>query len=112
MQLRFAHVVLLYGVTLQPPSIVMEYLSGGSLDRLLQSRSDLPWLVRWQLALDIAKGLSYLHSRGVIHRDLKSLNILLDEHGQAKLGDFGLSLMEGETSRSRPSRQHGEVGQD
>jgi serine/threonine protein kinase len=48
----------------------------------------------------IAQGLTYLHSRNILPRDLKSLNILLNEHEQAKIADFGLAKVKLEVSSS------------
>ena len=54
---------------------------------------ELDWRRRLKLALDAAKGMHYLHTRQppVLHRDLKSANLLVDKHWQAKVADFNLS---------------------
>ncbi|KAJ8305976.1 hypothetical protein KUTeg_016521 [Tegillarca granosa] len=63
-----------------------EYINGGSLDRVLADEDvELPWITRIKLALDIANGMNYLHSRGVFHRDLTSRNYT------AVVADFGLA---------------------
>lgn len=104
MSLRAPYIVSLYGITLEPPAMVLEYLSGGSLDQWLHGEDELDWNYRYSLALDIAKGLSYLHSQNIVHRDLKSLNILLDEHGRAKLCDFGLARVKSESTKGAQTK--------
>ncbi|XP_071714787.1 uncharacterized protein [Rutidosis leptorrhynchoides] len=77
--------------------IVYEYASRGSLDRYLND-SCLTWTTRLNICIDVATALDFLH-RGVgkqatvIHRDIKTANILLDDDWHAKLADFGLSLI-------------------
>eukprot|EP00520_Triparma_pacifica_P005893 CAMPEP_0118649546 /NCGR_PEP_ID=MMETSP0785-20121206/9762_1 /TAXON_ID=91992 /ORGANISM="Bolidomonas pacifica, Strain CCMP 1866" /LENGTH=873 /DNA_ID=CAMNT_0006541843 /DNA_START=337 /DNA_END=2958 /DNA_ORIENTATION=+ len=70
--------------------LLYEFCSGGSLHSFLID-TDLPYECL-SVALDIATGMAYLHSNDVIHRDLKSTNVLLDGNGRAKIADFGLSV--------------------
>nr|XP_043627142.1 uncharacterized protein LOC122598584 [Erigeron canadensis] len=77
--------------------LIYEFASKGSLDRHL-SDPDLTWVQRIKICLGAAKGLSYLHdpegrNQRVLHCDIKSANILLDESLTAKVADFGLSKM-------------------
>ncbi|KAF8642605.1 hypothetical protein HU200_067285 [Digitaria exilis] len=78
--------------------LVYEYMENGSLDRWLHRRRNkhgpLSWPTRLSIAVDVARGLSYMHhgfTRLVIHRDVKCSNILLDSGFRAKIADFGLA---------------------
>lgn len=76
--------------------LVYEYMPNGSVEGHLSARTDKPlsWPMRLRIALDAARGLSYLHEGmdfQIIFRDFKASNILLDEHWNAKLSDFGLA---------------------
>ncbi|CAL9226199.1 unnamed protein product [Arabidopsis halleri] len=77
--------------------LIYEYMSNGNLKQHLSGEcasSPLSWENRLRIAAETAQGLEYLHigcKPPMIHRDIKSMNILLDNHFQAKLGDFGLS---------------------
>lgn len=83
------------GATFSPKySIITQFLSGGTLYSRLHSKHSYAKLHPTQLsiiALGIAYGMTYLHSKNVIHRDLKSLNILLDENSFPTISDFGTS---------------------
>ena len=87
--------------------LVYEYVSNGSLANLLfKAAEHLPWKERLKLALDVARGVQYLHEEcevRIIHCNLKPQNILMDEAWTAKISDFGLSrLLKPEQPRSRP----------
>jgi len=95
-RLRHPRLVRFIGACIQPPLllVVTEFMSGGSLhDRLFGQRRDPPLAhqQRWAISIHMAEGLAFLHSNRVVHRDLKSMNILLDGSQSAKICDFGLA---------------------
>ncbi|MFP5288622.1 MAG: serine/threonine-protein kinase, partial [Thermoanaerobaculia bacterium] len=71
--------------------LVMEYVPGRSLHEMLEG-GPLPLPRGLAIAADIAEGLAYAHRRGVLHRDLKTENVLVTPEGQAKITDFGIAL--------------------
>lgn len=75
----------------EAPYIVMEPVPGGDLKSLIDSEGRLPSERVARLGAGVASGLSHAHERGVIHRDIKPHNILLDESGEPKLTDFGIA---------------------
>ncbi|AVK76543.1 serine-threonine kinase [Pandoravirus neocaledonia] len=93
--LRHPNVVLFMAACTKPPHmcIVMEYMALGSLRDLLDNDfvSQIPFGLKAKVAYQAAKGMHFLHSSGVVHRDLKSLNVLLDAKWNAKISDFGLT---------------------
>src|SRR3712207_2371546 len=70
--------------------IVMEYIPGGDLKALIDKKGSLTGAELTRLS-GVAAGLAHAHERGVIHRDIKPHNILLDENGRPKLADFGVA---------------------
>ncbi|EGG20032.1 SMAD/FHA domain-containing protein [Cavenderia fasciculata] len=93
--LRHPNVVLFMGTCLLKGNlaIITEYLNKGSLRDVLNSKSHLSWNTKIKMMLDVAQGMNYLHSYNpkIIHRDLKSLNLLVDNNYNVKVSDFGLS---------------------
>lgn len=109
-RLRHPNIVLFMGAVTQPPnlSIVTEYLSRGSLYRLLHksgAKESLDERRRLTMAYDVAKGMNYLHRRNppIVHRDLKSPNLLVDKKYTVKVCDFGLSRLKANTFLSSKS---------
>jgi serine/threonine protein kinase len=71
--------------------IVFEYIEGENLKRLIQRRGPAPVETALELAMQIARGLAFAHQQGLVHRDVKPQNVLLNGDGQAKVTDFGIA---------------------
>ncbi|KAI3877059.1 hypothetical protein MKW92_019610 [Papaver armeniacum] len=108
LRLRHPNVVLFMGAVTRPPnlSILTEFLPRGSLCRLLHRPNiQLEEKRRLRMALDVAKGMNYLHTSNptIVHRDLKSPNLLVDRNWVVKVCDFGLSRLKHQTFLSSKS---------
>jgi len=97
-KLKHQHIVQIYdadeadGINF----IVMEYMNGGSLDRIIESRDNCPLAKRVGFIVPVCQALSYAHRRGFLHRDIKPANIMLhrDENDEiVKLVDFGIARL-------------------
>jgi serine/threonine protein kinase len=103
--LQHKNIVKFFGVCVRPPQIamVMELCDGGDLKSNIRKNPQF-WtpLERLGACLSAARGVSYLHSAGYIHRDIKTENFFVNKPNEVKLGDFG------ESCRERPSPQDGE----
>ncbi len=113
MDLQSDYLVKMHDVVAQSSyfCMVMEYMPNGSLYQVLGSDMDLSWDKRWVIAMDIAHGVAALHSKDIVHRDIKSLNVLIGHGFRAKLADFGQAKLK-TSSQSVKSRraESGAVG--
>ena len=82
-----------FGEEDRTPYIVMELLDGEDLDRAIRSGRTLTLLQKMLIMSEVAEGLNYAHSRGVVHRDVKPGNVMLLANGGVKIMDFGIALV-------------------
>lgn len=92
--LHHRNIVQFLGSVCGPPRycLVFEFMDGGALSSVLWAKSTV-MIDFFRLASDVARAMTYLHEHSVMHRDLKSSNVLLDAKGTAKISDFGLSCV-------------------
>ena len=81
--------------------LVLQLIDGESVDAIIERDGALPLETAVSIAKDFLSALNYAHQRGIIHRDVKPSNIILDRHGQAYLIDFGIALAIGEARMTR-----------
>jgi serine/threonine-protein kinase len=84
-----------YGSEGGRPYMVFEHLPGGTLEDRLGADEPLDDASSEQIAAEVAAGLAHAHERGLIHRDLKPMNVVFDEEGRAKVADFGIARVSG-----------------
>ncbi|KAK7252260.1 hypothetical protein RIF29_36087 [Crotalaria pallida] len=115
-QLRHRNLVKLAGWCHEKNDLILayEYMPNGSLDsHLFYGVNILSWQVRYNIALDLASALLYLQEgweKCVLHRDIKSSNIMLDSNLNAKLGDFGLARLVDHEKESQTTVIAGTMG--
>ena len=96
---RHPNIVQFMGMSTHPPAIITEFCSRGSLTDVLRAGkrdpASLPWPLRIRMATEAALGMNHLHSQTppILHRDLKSPNLLVDADGHIRVADFNLSKM-------------------
>ncbi|XP_043711169.1 serine/threonine-protein kinase STY46-like [Telopea speciosissima] len=96
-KVRHKNVVQFIGACTRPPTlcIVTEFMSGGSVFDFLHKQKGvfkLPSLLK--VAIDVSKGMNYLHQNNIIHRDLKAANLLMDGNEIVKVADFGVARVQ------------------
>lgn len=91
-KLRHPHLVMLFGVcTSNPPSIILEYMSNGSLLSYVKNRCKIDLNTQVKFATEITDGMCYLEQNEQVHRDLAARNVLVSGDKTMKIADFGLS---------------------
>jgi len=101
--LRHPNIVQLLGLCKDPSGIyiVTEFITGGDLRaKLKNDKIQLSWLLRVKIAIHVAYAMNYLHSKKMIHRDLKSQNLLVCEDWRIKVCDFGFARKEKTTDNN------------
>ncbi len=92
--IRHPHIVRVYEFARDPARkcyyMAMEYLEGGSVSALIRNQGRIPWPRVVRIAQQVASALDELQRRGLVHRDVKPSNLLLDKYGNVKLADMGL----------------------
>ena len=91
-ELEHENVVRYYGADRRGQEafyILMEYVPGGSLRSVLEQFGAMQAPLAADITLQILQGLEYIHSKSIVHRDIKAANVLLSSDGVAKIGDFG-----------------------
>jgi serine/threonine protein kinase len=97
-KVRHRNVVQFIGACTVRPNlcIVFEFMRGGSVYDYVRKHGQLRVAHIMRVALEVCRGMDYLHRRRIVHRDLKAANLLLDEHGTVKIADFGVArVMDG-----------------
>ena len=81
--------------------IVMEYIEGESLAKIIASRAPLPTSFIKKVAMGVTSALSAAHKAGIIHRDIKPENVMIDSYGEVKVMDFGIARAADQTCKTR-----------
>ncbi|RCV09405.1 hypothetical protein SETIT_2G025400v2 [Setaria italica] len=118
-RIRHRNLVQLLGYCRRKDELILvyDYMSNGSLDKYLYSEEDglttLDWAQRFRIIKGVASGLHFLHERWekvVIHRDIKTSNVLLDKEMNGRLGDFGLAKLYEHGANPQTTRVVGTTG--
>ncbi len=96
-RLQHPNIVALYDTLLHNghPCLVFEYVNGQTLAQLIASEGAIPPVRAVEIICGLLEGLAYAHGEGLIHRDIKPHNVMLDEHDRPRLMDFGIAAKRG-----------------
>uniref|UniRef100_A0A7N0V9B1 non-specific serine/threonine protein kinase n=1 Tax=Kalanchoe fedtschenkoi TaxID=63787 RepID=A0A7N0V9B1_KALFE len=99
-KVRHKNIVHFIGASTKPPNlcIVTEFMNGGSVyDYLHKNKGAFKLPILLKVAIDISRGMEYLHNNDIIHRDLKTANLLMDEKEDVKVADFGVARVKAQS---------------
>jgi serine/threonine-protein kinase len=108
--LQHPNIVIIYDLGDQDgnPYIVMEYLEGDPMDKVITSKRDVSLVEKLNWIIQACNGLNYAHQRGIVHRDIKPANIIVLRDGSVKILDFGIARM-GDKSMTRTGQVVGTI---
>jgi predicted Ser/Thr protein kinase len=92
------------------PFIVMEYVSGEPLDKVISAGRQISIIEKLSIIEQVCLALGYAHHRGVVHRDIKPANVIVQQDGQAKIVDFGIARVQGSSSEGGLTRTGNVIG--
>ncbi len=108
--LQHPNIVIVYDLGDQDgnPYLVMEYLEGEPLDKIIQQRREVSMVEKLGYIIQACSGLNYAHQRGLVHRDIKPANLMVLKGGNCKLVDFGIARL-GDNSLTRTGQVVGTI---
>jgi len=112
-ELHHPNCVMLMGFSVSPPVLVMEFLGRGSLYQVLHvDKTPFDWTMNLHTLVDCARGMNFLHTHAppLIHRDLKSPNILVSSNWRCKIADFGLAQLKKAGRKGKSQTDEAEEG--
>src|SRR4051794_1782853 len=108
--LQHPNIVIVYDLGDQDgnPYLVMEYLEGEPLDKMIATKRELSMVEKLGFIIQCCTGLNYAHQRGIVHRDIKPANLMVLKNGDCKIVDFGIARV-GDNSLTRTGQVVGTI---